>query len=57
LSEHRADFFKYYNESRTHLSLDKETPMCIDGAEQKQGKIVTFPGVGGLLHHYERLAA
>jgi len=50
-------YFAYYHRSRTHLSLDKDTPerRAVQGPEE--GKIVAFPQVGGLHHRYERLAA
>jgi hypothetical protein len=51
------DYSSYYNESRTHLSLNKQTPINTDEGEQKSGNIIAFPRVGGLHHHYERLAA
>jgi putative transposase len=38
-------YFDYYHRWRTHLSL------------AALGKVVEFPEVGGLYHHYERLAA
>ena len=51
------NYVAYYNKSRTHLSLNKQTPINTDDAEQKCGNIVAFPRAGGLHHHYERLAA
>jgi TonB family protein len=48
----------YYNEIRTHGALNKDSP---DGREvqgpDRSAKIVSIPRVGGLHHHYERLAA
>jgi hypothetical protein len=42
----------YYNNARTHLSLDKDAPIhrapCITEA------IVSFPILGGLHHQYVR---
>ncbi len=48
----------YYHGSRTHLSLEKDTP---DSRRTQKpdvgGKIIAFPQVGGLHHRYARLAA
>jgi hypothetical protein len=46
----------YYNSSRTHLSLKKDTPNHRRGLSGI-GNVVSFPKVGGLHHRYERLAA
>jgi transposase InsO family protein len=43
----------YYNEIRTHLALDKETPNC--RRSQTVGAIVAIPVLGGLHHRYVRL--
>lgn len=55
---HKAlkSYADYYNSSRTHLSLNKDTPnhrRNLSGV----GKVISFPLVGGLHHRYERLAA
>ena len=50
-----ASYFRYYHESRTHLSLDKECPFPRDVLTE--GKIVAIPQLGGLHHRYERIAA
>ncbi len=47
----------YYHHSRTHVSLDKDTPEGRPVQAASVGKIVAFPQVGGLHHRYERLAA
>jgi len=47
----------YYHRSRTHLSLDKDTPEGRSVQPGGTGKIVAFPQVGGLHHRYERLVA
>jgi len=49
-----ASYFRYYHESRTHLSLDKECPYPRDVLTD--GKIVAIPQLGGLHHRYERIA-
>ena len=52
-----SNYFDYYHRWRTHLSLEMDAPdpRPIQGPER--GRIVEFPEVGGLHHHYERLAA
>ena len=44
---------RYYNESRTHLSLDKDAP--ISRAIQAVGRVVSVPILGGLHHQYARI--
>ncbi len=46
--------FEYYNVSRTHMSLDKDSPE--HRLVQKVGKIVCKPILGGLHHIYSRAA-
>jgi hypothetical protein len=43
----------YYNNDRTHLALEKDTPnpRPIEAA----GEIVSRPVLGGLHHRYERI--
>src|SRR5476651_1085652 len=43
----------YYNELRTHRSLNKDSP--IHRAIQPRGRIVSAPVLGGLHHHYCRV--
>jgi transposase InsO family protein len=43
----------YYNELRTHRSLDKDAP--IHRAIERVGYIVSTPVLGGLHHHYCRI--
>jgi hypothetical protein len=43
----------YYNELRTHRSLDKDAP--IHRAIQNVGRIISAPVLGGLHHHYCRI--
>ncbi len=52
-----GSYLDYYHGSRTHLSLDKDTP---DGRPVQPagcGRVVSLSQVGGLHHRYERLAA
>jgi transposase InsO family protein len=51
------DYFHYYHESRTHLSLDKDAPDCRVIQSNKLDRIIQIPQVGGLHHRYERRAA
>jgi putative transposase len=51
------DYFRYYHESRTHLSLNKDAPECRVIQSNKADRIVQIPQVGGLHHRYERRAA
>ena len=51
------DYFRYYHESRTHLSLNKDAPGCRPIQSNKSERIIQIPQVGGLHHRYERYAA
>ena len=51
------NYWAYYHRSRTHLGLDKESPVERDVQGPELGKVVEFPEVGGLHHRYERRAA
>ena len=46
--------FDYYNISRTHISLDKDSP--VHRPAQTEGKIVSKPILNGLHHVYSRSA-
>jgi len=50
-------YINYYNESRTHTSLDKDAPLKRNIATKASGEVIAFPKVGGLHHHYTRRAA
>jgi transposase InsO family protein len=52
-----ASYVDYYHRSRTHLALDKDCPQERPIQRPNTGKIIAFPKVGGLHHHYQRLAA
>jgi putative transposase len=47
----------YYEQSRTHLSLDKDAPIPRPMARPGAGRVIAIPQVGGLHHRYERQAA
>jgi hypothetical protein len=44
----------YYNVARTHMSLNKDSP--VSRPVQPQGKIASKPILGGLHHIYTRVA-
>jgi putative transposase len=50
-------YCSYYERSRTHLALDKDTPIPRSVTPPGDGDIVAIPEVGGLHHRYERRAA
>jgi putative transposase len=50
-------YCRYYERSRTHLSLDKDAPIPRPIAPPSEGRIVAIPEVGALHHRYERRAA
>jgi transposase InsO family protein len=50
-------YVDYYNETRTHLSLDKDTPEGRPIQRPDQGKVIELKHVGGLHHEYVRRAA
>ena len=50
-------YLRYYLDSRTHLSLKKDSPNPRPIQTLETGRIVQVPQVGGLHHRYERRAA
>jgi hypothetical protein len=50
-------YLAYYHQSRTHLSLAKDSPRPRAIAPPSSGQIVATPQVGGLHHRYDRRAA
>jgi hypothetical protein len=50
-------FQEYYHGTRTHLSLEKDTPESRSVQPPEAGRVVAVPQVGGLHHRYERRAA
>jgi putative transposase len=57
LRQHLRSFTDYYHHSRTHLSLDKDTPESRPIQPRSAVQIIAVPEVGGLHHRYERRAA
>lgn len=51
-----SSYFTYYHESRTHLSLDRNSPIPRDVEPPERGKVIAIPQVGGLHHRYRRAA-
>jgi len=50
-------YVAYHQQSRTHLSLDKDAPIPRAIMTHGDGRVVAIPQVGGLHHRYERRAA
>jgi transposase InsO family protein len=48
-----ASYAAYYNQTRTHLALQKDAPLR--RAVQPYGPIVTIPILSGLHHQYVRM--
>src|SRR5262245_14985599 len=49
-------YFKYYHDSRTHMSLERNSPEPREIEALSQGKIIAIPEVCGLHHRYRRAA-
>lgn len=49
------EYFEYYNEDRTHLGIEKDTPKGrpTSNRASPSSKLVELPRVGGLHHRYE----
>jgi putative transposase len=50
------DYIRYYHKDRTHLSLDKQTPMERNVAKGASGNVVSIPWLGGLHLRYDLAA-
>jgi len=57
LHRHLKLFLEYYHGTRTHLSLEKDTPEGRSVQPPESERVVAVPQVGGLHHRYERRAA
>ena len=57
LSRVLGRYLTYYHQSRTHLSLAKDSPKPRPIAPPTLGPVVALPQVGGLHHRYDRRAA
>jgi hypothetical protein len=52
-----SSYTDYYHRSRMHLSLDQDCPEPRPVMPPGSGSVVAIPGVNGLHHRYEHLAA
>ena len=52
-----GEYVNYYNQSRTHLLLEVDSPESRPVQTPEQGRVAAMPQVDGLHHHYERRAA
>ncbi len=52
-----SSYVDHYRGTRTHLSLNKDSPDTRPVQPPKRGKVIAISQVGGLHHRYERLAA
>lgn len=50
------DYLDYYHGSRPHLALDRNSPVPRAVDPPANGKVISFPQVGGLHHRYARPA-
>jgi putative transposase len=57
LSRVLTRYLAYYHQSRTHLSLAKDSPHPRPIMPPTLGRVVAIPQVGGLHHRYDRRAA
>ena len=51
-----TDYFDYYHRLRTHLSLDRNSPVPREVEPLSTGEVIAIPQVGGLHHRYTRAA-
>ena len=51
-----GDYFEYYNHCRTHLSLERNSPVLREVEPRETGEVIATPHVGGLHHRYTRAA-
>ena len=51
-----TSYREYYLNSRTHLSLEKNSPIPRKIEQKSKGKVIAIPQVGGLHHLYKRVA-
>jgi hypothetical protein len=52
-----SEYVRYYNTTRTHLSLAKDAPEPRSVQPPSQGRVVEVPCVGELHHEYLRRTA
>lgn len=51
------DYFEYYHNARTHLSLGRNAPIEREAEAPDLGCVIAIPQVGGLHHRYRRAAS
>jgi hypothetical protein len=51
-----AEYLEYYHHARTHLSLDRNSPIPRSVCPVEQGRVVAKAYMGGLHHCYTRAA-
>ncbi len=51
-----SSYQTYYNEARTHLSLERNSPVPRELEPPSKGRVVAIPHLGGLHHRYLRAA-
>jgi len=51
-----SSYFDYYHHVRTHLSLDRNSPVPREVEPPDDGDVIGIPQVGGLHHRYARAA-
>ena len=51
-----SDYFRYYHRWRTHQALEMDSPEGRDTHSIDRGRVAEVAEVGGLHHHYERIA-
>jgi len=52
-----ATYFRYYHDWLTHQALGMDCPEGRAVHAVDRGRVVQTPEIGGLHHHYERIAA
>ena len=52
-----TEYFRYYHHWRTHQALEMDSPEGRETHAVDRGHVVEVSEVGGLHHHYERIAA
>jgi len=50
------EYFHYYHNFRTHLSLERNSPIPREVELPAKGQVIAIPQVGGLHHYYRRAA-
>jgi hypothetical protein len=51
------EYVAYSNADRTHVALDKDSPVTRPVLPPGRGRVIALPRVGGLHHRYDRRAA